>query len=138
MAIPKGAEGDMLAARVMIPLIAATGYGAFNLIYSGSGAGYLYTFLPLFGGIAAVVGFFVWYIMSSLPPKVSWKNLLILCGFLPYLYFIYAILFLGIYMIYRGIEQGGSIALLAGGFFWTIFEYRGIYRFWRMTEMAKA
>ena len=37
MAIPKGAEGDKLAARVMIPLFAAAGYGAFNLIYSGSG-----------------------------------------------------------------------------------------------------
>jgi len=68
--------------------------------------------------------------MSSLPPKVScWKNLLVLCGFLPYLYFVYAILFLGIYMLYRGIEQGGSIALLAGGLFWTIFQYRGIYLF---------
>jgi hypothetical protein len=136
MPIPKGAEGDRLAARVVIPLIAATGYGAFNLIYSGSGAGYFYTFVPLFGGIAAVIGFVVWYVMSSLPPKVSWKNLLVLFGFLPYLYFIYAILFLGIYMLYRGIEQGGSIALLAGGLFWTIFQYRGIYLFWQMTEMA--
>jgi hypothetical protein len=137
MTIPKGAEGDRLAARVTIPLLAATGYGAFNLIYSGSGGGYFYTLIPLLGGIAAVIGFVVWYVMSSLPPKISWKNLLVLCGFLPYLYFIYAILFLGIYMIYRGIEQGGSITLLAGGLFWTIFEYRGIYRFWQMTERAK-
>jgi hypothetical protein len=73
MTIPKGADGDRLAARV-IPLLAATGYGAFNLIYSGSGAGYLYTFVPLFGGIAAVIGFFVWYIMSISPLKVSWKT----------------------------------------------------------------
>jgi hypothetical protein len=137
MTIPKGAEGDRLAARVTIPLLAATGYGGFNLFHSGSGGGYFYTLIPLLGGIAAVIGFVVWYVMSSLPPKVSWKNLLVLCGFLPYLYFIYAILFLGIYMIYRGIEQGGSVALLAGGLFWTIFEYRGIYLFWQMTEMAK-
>jgi hypothetical protein len=136
MTIPKDAEGDRLAARVMVPLLAATGYGAFNLIYSGSGAGYLYTFVPLFGGIAAVIGFFVWHIKSMSPPEVG-KNLLVLCGLLPYLYFIYAIVFLGIYMIYRGIEQGGSIALLAGGLFWTILQYRGIYRFWQMTEMAK-
>jgi len=129
MTIPKGAGGDRLAARVMIPLLAATGYGAFNLIYSGSGAGYLYTLVPLVGGLAAVIGFFVWYIRSISPLKVSWKNLLILCGLLPYLYFVYAILFLGIYMLYRGIEQGGSIALLAGGLFWTIFQYRGIYYF---------
>src|SRR5713101_5408887 len=111
MTIPKGAEGDRLAARVMIPLLAATGYGAFNLIYSGSGAGYLYTFVPLFGGIAAVIGFFVWYIMSISPPKVSWKNLLVLCGFLPYLYFVYAILFLGIYMLYRSITRTSRIVL---------------------------
>jgi hypothetical protein len=44
MTIPKGAEGDRLAARVMIPLLAATSYGAFSLIYSGGGAGYLCTF----------------------------------------------------------------------------------------------
>jgi hypothetical protein len=86
--------------------------------------------------MAAVIGFVVWHVMSSLPPKVSWRNLLVLCGFFPYLCFIYAILFLGIYMFYRGIEQGGSIPLLAGGFSWTIFEYRGIYRFWQMTGMA--
>ncbi len=137
MTIPKGAEGDGLAARVTIPLLAATGYGAFNLIYSGSGAGYLYTLVPLFGGVAAILGFLIWFIMSSLPPKVSWKNLLVLCGFLPYFYFAYAIGFLGIYMFYRGVEHGGSIALLCGGIFWTIFEYRGIYLFWKMTEMAK-
>jgi hypothetical protein len=137
MAIPKGAEGDMLAARVVIPLLAATGYGALNLIFSGSGAGYVYTFVPLFGGVAAIIGFFIWHVMSSLPPNVSWKNLLLLCGLLPYLYFVYAFGFLGIYMFYRGIEQGGSVALLAGGIFWMIFEYRGIYWFWIMTEMAK-
>jgi hypothetical protein len=36
-----------------------------------------------------------------------------------------------------GYWTGGSIALLAGGLFWTIFQYRGIYLFWQMTEMAK-
>jgi hypothetical protein len=86
--------------------------------------------------MVAVIGFVVWYVMSSLPPKVNWRNLVVLCGFFLCLYFIYAILFLGIYMFYRGIGQGGSIPLLAGGFVWTIFEYRGIYRFWQMTEMA--
>jgi hypothetical protein len=52
MTIPKGAEGDRLAARVTIPLLAATGYGGFNLFYSGSGGGYFYTLIPLLGGIA--------------------------------------------------------------------------------------
>jgi hypothetical protein len=117
MTIPKGAEGDRLAARVTIPLLAATGYGGFNLFYSGSGGGYFYTLIPLLGGIAAIIGFVVWYVMSSLPPKVSWKNLLVLCGFLPYLYFIYAILFLGIYMIYRVLNRAAPLhCLLAASF----------------------
>lgn len=137
MAILKGIEGDRLAARVIVPLLAATGYGVFNLVYAGSDAHYLYTFVPFLGGITAINSFFVWYVISFSPRKISWKNLLVLCGFLPYLYFIYAILFLGIYMFYRGAEQGGSVALLAGGVFWIVFEYRGILVFWKMTEMAK-
>ena len=55
---------------------------------------------------------------------------------IPYVYFVYAIAFIGLYMTYQGIV-GWSIWLLIGGVVWTSVLYRGIYVFYMMTEMVK-
>jgi hypothetical protein len=81
-------------------------------------------------------GFLTWYFRVSKPLKVSWSNLLILLGMIPYVYFVYAIGFICLYMIYRGIV-GWSIWLVIGGVLWTSVLYHGISMFWVMTEMVK-
>jgi hypothetical protein len=133
----QGRKGDMNAARVLTPIVLAMGYGIYNFIRLGiDPAQYLYTYVPLFGGMAATFGFLAWYFRVSKPLKVSWSNLLILLGMIPYVYFVYAIGFIGLYMIYRGIV-GWSIWLVIGGVIWTSVLYHGIYMFWVMTEMVK-
>jgi hypothetical protein len=133
----QGRKGDMNAARVVTPIVLAMGYGIYNFIRLGiDPAQYLYTYVPLFGGMAATFGFLTWYFRVSKPLKVSWSNLLILLGMIPYAYFVYAIAFIGLYMVYRGIV-GWSIWLVIGGVVWTSVLYHGIYMFWVMTEMVK-
>jgi hypothetical protein len=132
----QGRKGDMNAARVVTPIFLAMIYGLYNFIRLGiDPAEYLYTYVPLFGGMAATFGFLIWYFRVSKPPKVSWSNLLILLGMIPYVY-LYAIAFIGLYTVYRGIA-GWSIWLVIGGVVWTSILYHGIYMFWVMTEIVK-
>src|SRR5437016_2222579 len=97
----KGAKGDMLAARVAVPILAAILYGIYKFVVLGvSQDHYLYTYIPTFGGAVAMVGLLTYYflVVSSSLEKRSWKNLLLTFGFLPYLFSFYIIGFLGLYM----------------------------------------
>jgi hypothetical protein len=54
----KGAKGDMIAGRVAAPICVAIIYGIYEFIALGtSSENYLYTYAPVLGGIAAMVGF---------------------------------------------------------------------------------
>jgi hypothetical protein len=133
----EGRDGDMNASGVQAPILFAMLYGVYSFIKLGTDpAQYLYTYVPLFGGMAATVGFNIWHFRVFKPRKVSWWNLFILLGMIPYVYFVYAIAFIGLYMTYQGIV-GWSIWLLIGGVVWTSVLYRGIYVFYMMTEMVK-
>jgi 4-amino-4-deoxy-L-arabinose transferase-like glycosyltransferase len=140
MAVPaelEGAKGNELAAEVAIPILFAIVYGIYNFVVLGvSQDHYLYTYAPVFGGIAALVGFLTYYflVLSSSLGKRSWKNLLLLLGLLPYLFSFYIVGFLGLYMIYRGTIQSFSIWSIIGGLFWTVIGYRGISKFHAITD----
>ena len=54
----EGRDGDMNASGVQAPILFAMLYGVYNFIKLGTDpAQYLYTYVPLFGGTAATVGF---------------------------------------------------------------------------------
>jgi hypothetical protein len=134
----KWREGDMLAATVITPFIFAMIYGLYKFIILGMSLGhYLYTYIPVFGSMAAMSGFFIYWWLSIAPGKVSWKTLLILLGLLPYMFEIYIIGFLGIYMIYRGVFDAFSFLTIIAGLFWTAIGYRSIRQFRLMTELLK-
>lgn len=143
MTIPeelKGRKGDMLAARVAVPILAAIIYGLYNFIALGTSQDhYLYTYVLVFGGIAALVGLMVYYLRVVSPSfaKISWINLLVLLGLLPYLFLTYVILFLGLYALYRGVLVSFSIWTILGGLLWTAMTYRGVNQFYLMTEIVK-
>ncbi len=143
MAIPeelKGRKGDMLAARVAVPIFAAIIYGLYNFVLLGTSQDhYLYTFVPTLGGVAGMVGLLTYYLLvvSSSLSKRSWKNLLLLLGLLPYLFLTYVIVFFGLYAIYRGVLVSFSIWTILGGLFWIAIVYRGINQFYLMTEIVK-
>ena len=55
----KGTKGDIMAARVEVPILTAMIYGTFKFVRSGwSQDFYLYTYAAVLGGVAASAGLF--------------------------------------------------------------------------------
>src|SRR5258707_11430079 len=84
----KGTKGDIIAARIEVPILVVMIYGIVEFIRLGwSQDYYLYTYAPVLGGVAASVGLFTYFFLVSVERKRSRKTLLVLLGFLPYFYF---------------------------------------------------
>jgi hypothetical protein len=136
----QGRKGDMLAARVITPFVIAMVYGAHQFSALGtSPEHYLYTYVPLLGGLAACTELFIYYVTVTAEGwgKKSWKNLLALLGLVPYAFFLYIIGFLGLYSIYRGVVDAFSVWSIVAGIFWILIGYRGISQFYLMTEIVR-
>ena len=100
----KGTKGDIMAARIEMPILVVMIYGIVEFIRLGwSQDYYLFTYAPVLGGVAASVGLFTYFFLVSVERKKSRKNLLVLFGFLPYFYSLYIMGVLGLYTIYEGI-----------------------------------
>jgi hypothetical protein len=145
----QGAKGDIVAARIEVPILAAMIYGIFEFIRLGrSQDHYLYTYAPVLGGVAASVGLFTYYFLVSVERKRSRKPLLALLGFLPYfyslyvmgilgVYTLYVMGILGVYTIYEGVAGVFSIWSMIGGVFWLFVGFHLIYRFSLLTEIVR-
>lgn len=131
-------KGDVLAARIEVPIIVVMIYGIVEFILLGwSKDHYLYTYCPVLGGIAASVGVFTYFFLVSVERKRSRKNLLALLGFLPYFYALYIIGFLGLFTISEGIVGNFSFWAMLSGVFWAFLGFHLIYRFYLMTEIVR-
>ena len=134
----KGTKGDIIAARIEVPILAAMIYGIVEFIRLGwSRDYYLYTYAPVLGGVAASVGLFTYFFLVSVERKKSWKGLLFLLGLLPYLYSLYIMGGLGLYTIYEGLIGRFSFWSMIGGVFWVFIGFHLIYRFYLMTEIVR-
>jgi hypothetical protein len=134
----KGTKGDIVAARIEVPILVAMTYGVVEFVRLGwSQDHYLYTYAPVLGGVAASVGLFTYFFIVSVRHKRSWKNLLVLLGFLPYLYALYIMGVLGLYTIFEGIIGVFSFWSMIGGVFWVFIGFHLIYRFYLMTEIVR-
>ena len=128
----------VLAARSIAPIVLAIIYGIYEFIARGASSDfYLYTYVPVLGGVAATVGLMAYYsrVVSPSFAKISWK--LLLLGFLSYLFLTYVIMFFGLYAIYRGVIVSFSVWTILAGIFWVAFGSRGIEQFYLMTEIVK-
>src|SRR5580704_295222 len=87
-------------------------YGIYKFVSLGvSWDHYLYTYILLFGGLAAITGLFI-YIEFL---RRSRRSPLMLLGYIPYLFSLYVIGFLGMYGLYTGLFQAFSIwSIIAG------------------------
>ena len=133
-----GTKGDIIAARIEVPIIIAMIYGIVGFIRLGwSQDYYLYTYAPVLGGVAASVGLFTYFFLVSVERKKSRKNLLVLLAFLPYLYSLYIIAVLGLYTTYEGMIAKFSFWSMIGGVFWVFLGFHLIYRFYLMTEVVR-
>ena len=136
----KGQKGDLLTAQIAVPILAAIVYGIYEFIAWGTSSDfYLYTYTPIVGGIAAMVGLMRYYlrVVSPTMTKISWINLLMLLGLLPYFFLTYVILFFGLYAIYKGVIVSFSVWTALAGIFWVAIGYRGINRLYLMTEIVR-
>src|SRR4051794_14213173 len=134
----KGTKGDVIAARIEVPVIIAMIYGIVGFIRLGwSQDYYLYTYAPVLGGVAASVGLFTYFFLVSVERKKSRKNLLVLLSFLPYLYSLYIIAVLGLYTTYEGMIATFSFWSMIGGVFWVFLAFHLIYRFYLMTDVIR-
>ena len=58
----KGTKGDIIAARIEVPILVVMIYGIVEFIRLGwSQDYYLYTYAPVLGGVAASVGLFTYF-----------------------------------------------------------------------------
>ena len=81
----EGTKGDIIAARIEVPILVVVIYGIVEFIRLGwSQDYYLYTYAPVLGGVAASVGLFTYFFLVSVERKKSRKTLLILLGLLPW------------------------------------------------------
>jgi hypothetical protein len=134
----KGTKGDIIAARIEVPILVVMTYGIVEFIRLGwSQDYYLYTYAPVLGGVAASVGLFTYFFIVSVRRKRSWKNLLVLLAFLPYFYSLYIIGVLGLYTIFEGIVGVFSFWSMLSGIFWVFMGFHLIYRFYLMTEIVR-
>lgn len=134
----KGAKGDVVAARIEVPILFAMIYGIVEFIRLGRPQDhYLYTYAPVLGGVAASVGLFTYYFLVSVERRRSRKFLLALLGLLPYFYGLYIMGILGLYMIYEGVVGVFSIWAMLGGVFWLFVGFQLIYRFYLLTEIVR-
>ena len=134
----KGTKGDVIAARIEVPILIVMIYGVIGFIRLGwSQDYYLYTYGPVLGGVAASVGLFTYFFLVSVERKKSRKILLVLLAFLPYLYSLYIISVLGLYTTYEGMIAKFSFWSMIGGVFWVFLGFHLIYRFYLMTEIVR-
>ena len=134
----KGTKGDIIAARIEVPILVVMFYGIVQFIRLGwSQDYYLLTYAPVLGGVAASVGLFTYFFLVSVERKKSRKNLLVLLGLLPYFYSLYIMGILGLYSIFEGIIGKFSFWSMIGGVFWIFLGFQLIYRFYLMTEIVR-
>src|ERR1700756_5797322 len=86
----EGTKGDIVAARIEVPILAAMIYGMVEFTRLGwSQEHYLYTYAPVLGGVAASVGLFTYFFLVSVRRRRSWKKLFVFLGFFFYFFFLF-------------------------------------------------
>ena len=134
----KDTKGDIVAARIEVPILLAMIYGIVEFIRLGwSVDHYFFTYAPVLGGVAASVGLFTYFFLVSVRRKTSRRTLLVLLAFLPYIYSLYIIGVLGLYTIFEGVIGAFSFWSMIAGFFWVFVGFHLIYRFSLMTEIVR-
>ncbi|MGY8685924.1 hypothetical protein Q2941_50800, partial [Bradyrhizobium sp. UFLA05-153] len=135
----KGTKGDIMAARIEVPILAAMVYGIVEFFRLGwSQDYYLYTYAAVLGGVAASAGLFTYFfIVSAAERNRRRKNLLVPLGFLPYFYAFYIMGVLGLYTIFEGVIGKFSVLSMIGGIFWIFVGFHLAYRFYLVTEIVR-
>ena len=134
----KRPKGDVIAARIEVPVLIAMIYGVVELVRLGwSTDYYLDTYAAVLGGVAASVGLFTYFFLVAARRNRHRKTLLFLFGLLPHLYALYIMGILGFYTIFEGVTGKFSFLSMVGGVFWVFVGFHLTYRFYLVTEIVR-
>lgn len=134
----KRPKGEVIAARIEVPILVAMMYGAVELVRLGWSADhYLYTYAAVLGGVAASTGLFTYFFLVSAERNRNRKILLVLFGLLPHFYALYIVGILGFYTIFEGVTGKFSFLSMIGGVFWVFVGFHLTYRFYLVTEIVR-
>ncbi len=122
-----------------VPMIIGTGYGLYQMFKLGVGTVHsLQTYVPLLGGIAAMLGIGAYSRVITKPKVVSWPSALsAMAGFIPYMYGCYLTFYLGFWSLKSQLE-GFSLLRLTISLAWIFLGYRSVKKLWILTEVSRA
>ncbi len=120
----------------MIPMIIVMIYGVYRLIKSGfDPRAFPYPYVLIFGCLLSIFCTGA-YLKLGESPAISWKNAAkSFGGFIPYLFSLYVICYIGLWTILGMFWVGFTIGSLLFGVFWILVGYKMLYSFWGLTEM---
>ena len=130
--IPPG-PADTVAGRVLAAIIAVMIYGISKFASMGfSWDNCPYTYIPVFGGVIASAGLLIFSDCVITRGEAKWE---ILVQFMPHLFALYLMGFLGVYAIYRGVTGVFSISSIIAGVFWIAAGYLMLHQLYVITEL---
>jgi len=105
-------------------------FGVVELVRHGVGLKYWpYTYLPLLGGLASCVAIVPYVATIKAPSGRSWRLVAgALSMFIPYLFSLYLMGFLGVWMIVRAVTSHPfAWGHVLAGVFWVLFGWRMLF-----------
>jgi hypothetical protein len=125
----------MLAGKTLAPTFLFIGYGVAKFFTMGiASAHWLDTYLAVGGGIASWIAVIVYDAIVSAPPSLLRMLCVLISGYIPLLYSLYAIGYLGVYTIYCSIFRSFSLLGIIFGLICIFLGYRMAYGLQAITE----
>lgn len=125
--------------RITAVSTAAIVYGVYNLWLAKPTPSMLHTWLPILGAITSVPISCAYSNLLYVPKDIkSWRLAIVaFCGFIPYVFSLFVIGFLGGGRI-LGLFSVFAVDSLFAGLAWIIFGYWMLKAFWIITEVVEA
>lgn len=130
---------SVLARQVTPGLLLAFFYGIYKFFDLGVDLShYLFTYVLLFGSVLSLISIPLTVRLIHVPVRQSFFDMIFaLSNYVPYLFSLYLMGFLGLYSLY-GLWNEFHISNLLFGVFWLGWGYMTLYKLWMLTEMLSA
>ena len=124
---------DPIVGRVLAAIIVVMIYGIYKFASLGlSWDSCAYTYIPVVGGVIASAGLLVFSDRIITRGETKWESLM---QFMPHLFALYVMGFLGVYAIYRGVTGVFSISSIIAGVFSIAVGYLMLHQLYVITEL---
>lgn len=130
---------SVLASQVTPGLLLALFYGIYKFFDLGVDLShYLFTYVLLFGSVVSLISIPLTVRLIHVPVRQSFFDMICaLSNYIPYLFSLYLMGFLGLYPLY-GLWTEFHISNFLFGVLWLAVGYRTLYQLWLLTEVLGA